>query len=226
MKDTMNSNIRIFSILITIAVPLLLMMASIRILLNPFFLDYEYNLSSFPADEFGFTKADRLHWGKLSLQYLTNSAGPEFLADLKFDNGQPIYNERELSHMLDVKNLVQLMIKILVALVVFMVIAWLLAWRIGWQSQFWRAVSRGGWVTLGLIALILLGVVLDFDGLFIGFHHLFFTGSTWLFYVDDTLIRLFPEKLWSDAFTFMGVFTLVGAVVCTFLGARLSQKNQ
>ncbi len=222
----MKTNIRIFSILIAIIVPLFLMMTSIRILLNPFFLDYEYNLSNFPADEFGFTKADRLHWGQLSLVYLTNSAGPEFLADLKFDDGQPIYNERELSHMLDVKNLVQLMIKILLPMAAFLVLAWIFAWRQGWKSEFWKSVSLGGWLTLGMIGLILVGTVINFDALFTGFHHLFFTGSTWLFYTDDTLIRLFPEKLWSDAFTFMGVFTLAGGVICTFLGARLAHKSK
>ena len=226
MKEPMKKNIRIFSILITIAVLLLLLMTSIRILLNPFYLDYEYSLNSFPPDEFGFTQADRLHWGKLSLQYLTNNAGPEFLADLKFDDGQPIYNERELSHMLDVKNLVQLMIKILIFVAAFLGISWILAWRMDWQPQFWKAVSLGGWITLGLIGLMLLGTLLDFDALFVGFHHLFFTGDTWLFYTNDTLIRLFPEKLWSDAFTFMGIFTLVGAIVCTFLGGRLAQKHQ
>jgi integral membrane protein (TIGR01906 family) len=221
----MKTNIRIFSILIAIAVPLLLMMVSIRILLNPFFLDYEYNLPSFPADEFGFSKADRLHWGKLSLQYLTNNAGSEFLANLKFEDGQPIYNERELSHMLDVKNLIQLMIKIMIPLAIFLVISWILAWRLGWLAQFWKSISQGGWLTLGLIVLILVGVVLNFDALFTGFHRIFFSGSTWLFYTNDTLIRLFPEKLWSDAFTFMGVFTLAGGVICTFLGFRLASKN-
>lgn len=222
----MKNNIRIFSVLITIAVPLVLMFTSICILLNPFFLRYEYNLPNFPADEYGFTKADRLKWGELSLLYLTNRAGPEFLADLKFEDGQPIYNERELSHMVDVKNLVQLMIKILIPLVLFLMITWWLAKRLGWLSQFWHAVSMGGWVTLGLIGLILLGTLLDFDALFTGFHRIFFTGSTWLFYTSDTLIRLFPEKLWSDAFIFMGVFTLVGGVICTFLGANLAHKSR
>ena len=222
----MKTNIRIFSVLISIIVPLLLMMTSIRILLNPFFLDYEYNLPNFPADEFGFSKADRLHWGKLSLDYLTNSAGPEFLADLKFEDGDPIYNERELSHMLDVKNLVQLMIKIMLPMAGFLVLAWVLAWRLGWIPQFWKSISQGGWLTLGLIGLVLIGTVINFDAIFTSFHRLFFTGNTWLFYFDDTLIRLFPEKLWSDAFTFMGVFTLAGGVICTFLGARLAHKNK
>lgn len=222
----MKTNIRIFSVLISIIVPLLLMMTSIRILLNPFFLDYEYNLPNFPADEFGFSKADRLHWGKLSLDYLTNSTGPEFLADLKFEDGDPIYNERELSHMLDVKNLVQLMIKIMLPMAGFLVLAWVFAWRLGWIPQFWKSISQGGWLTLGLIGLVLIGTVINFDAIFTTFHRLFFTGNTWLFYFDDTLIRLFPEKLWSDAFTFMGVFTLAGGVICTFLGARLAHKNK
>ena len=222
----MKKNIGYFTILITLTIPLLVIMTSIRILLNPFFLEYEYNLNSFPPDEYGFSKAERLQWGIPSLEYLTNRSGPEFLADLKFDDGQPIYNERELSHMVDVKNLVQLMIKIWLFLLAFIAIAWILAWRTSWQNQFWRAVSTGGWFTLGLIGLMLLGVFFDFDALFVGFHHLFFTGDTWLFYTNDTLIRLFPEKLWSDAFTFMGIFTLVGAIVCTFLGGRLAQKHQ
>lgn len=222
----MSKNIRIFSVLITIAVPVILIMTSIRILINPFYLDYEYNLPSFPADEFGFSKEDRLHWGKLSLDYLTNQAGPEFLGNLRFEDGQPIYNERELSHMLDVKNLVQLMIKIWIPLIIFLLLAGMLAWRTNWLSQFWKAISHGGWLTLGLIGLILAGVVLNFDALFTGFHRIFFSGDTWLFYTDDTLIRLFPEKLWSDAFTFMGIFTLSGAVICLYLGARLSQKSK
>ncbi len=220
----MKTNIRIFSILITITIPILLIMTSIRLLLNPFFLDYEYNLPTFPQDPYGFTKEERLQWGKLSLDYLTNNEGVEFLTDLKFEDGQPLYNERELSHMIDVKNLIQFMIKTMIPLVAFIFISWILAWRLGWLQQFWKALSRGGWATLGLIALILLGVMINFDALFTGFHHLFFTGSTWLFYESDTLIRLFPIKLWLDAFIFMGVFTLAGAVVCTFLGFRFAQR--
>ncbi len=222
----MSKIVRIFSILIIIAIPIFLMMSSIRVLLNPFFLHYEYNLPNFPEDEFGFTKADRLQWGTLSLQYLTNNEDIQFLGNLKFENGDPIYIERELGHMLDVKNLVQLMIRIWIPVMIFLIVAYLIAWRMMWLDQFWKSVSTGGWATLGLIGLILVGVVLDFDALFTGFHQIFFTGDTWLFYTSDTLIRLFPEKLWSDAFTFMGIFTLAGGVICTFVGARLAHKHR
>jgi integral membrane protein (TIGR01906 family) len=199
-------------------------MTSIRILINPFFLDYEYNLPAFPQDEFGFSTQDRLQWGKQSLDYLTNRSGIESLANLKFENGNPIYNERELSHMLDVKNLVQLMIKIWFAIIIFLVVIGILAWRMDSLKQYWKAISNGGWFTIGLILLVLAGVLINFDALFTGFHRIFFNGDTWLFYSDDTLIRLFPEKLWSDAFTFMGIFTLTAAIVSAIVGARLSLK--
>lgn len=213
------------AILVTVIVPFLLIMTAIRILLNPFFLDYEYNLPNFPADEFGFTTQDRLQWGKISLDYLTNREGIDFLADLRFEDGTPFYNERELSHMLDVKNLIQ---KALVAWYCAIgILAALYVWsRLKkWPEVFWRGVSRGGLFTVGLIAAVLIGVVLNFEVLFEQFHHLFFTGDTWLFYTNDSLIRLFPEKLWSDGFVFMGVFTLAGAIILLMPGVRFLKKK-
>jgi len=215
----------VLAVLVTIFVPFLLIMTSLRILLNPFFLDYEYNLPNFPADEFGFTTQDRLDWGKISLDYLTNREGIDFLADLRFDDGQKNYNERELSHMLDVKNLIQ---KALVAWYCAIgILAAIYVWsRLKkWSDVFWRGISRGGLLTVGLIAAVLIGVVLNFNMLFEQFHHLFFTGDTWLFYTNDSLIRLFPEKLWSDAFIFMGVFTLAGAIILLMPGVRFLKKK-
>ena len=215
----------VISLLLTVVVPLFLVMTSIRILLNPFFLDYEYHSPNFPADDFGFSTADRLYWGKISLNYLVNNQGIDFLGNQKFADGSSLYNKRELSHMLDVKNLIQTMLVVWYILMGFLVLSWFCSWRQHWKNQFWQGVSRGGLATIGLIIAVLIGVALNFDALFRGFHAIFFTGDTWLFYVNDTLIRLFPEKLWSDAFIFMGIFSLTGAIVLGFIGARLAQRE-
>ena len=92
------------------------------------------------------------------------------------------------------------------------------------MNKYWKAIATGGWLTLGLIGLILAGTLINFDELFTQFHHLFFTGDTWLFYANDTLIRLYPLKLWSDAFIFMGVVTLVG-IVLAIVGGTLAAKR-
>jgi integral membrane protein (TIGR01906 family) len=212
------------AILVTLLIPLLLVLTSIRLLVNPIFLDYEYGVKNFPPDEYGFSTEDRLNWGKISLAYLVNSEDISFLENLRFDDGESIYNDRELSHMNDVKDLVQLMIRVWLGGIVLFVILTILFWRTRHLRTHFKAISTGGWLTLGLIGLIIAGVLIDFDELFTQFHHLFFTGDTWLFYSTDTLIRLYPIKLWSDAFIFMGVITILGSLIAIIGGSQLARK--
>jgi integral membrane protein (TIGR01906 family) len=202
---------------ITLLTPFVLIMTSIRVLFAHWFLDLEYRAPGFPPDPYGFTLADRLHWGKLSMDYLFNSSGISFLADLKFADGTPIYNARELSHMLDVKNLLQVTLRLwYVALVVLVVLALVAVWR-KWGRDYLQGLSRGGWLTIGLLALVLVGVGVSFSWLFTEFHRIFFTGDTWLFYYSDTLIRLFPMRLWQDAFILLGIFCIAGGLFCALV---------
>lgn len=204
------------------SVVLFVMMTSIRLLMNPFFLTIEYNLPGFPPDAFGFTKEDRLHWANLSLKYLLNDADISFLGDLKFENGAQVFNERELRHMLDVKILVQQMIRAWGILGIFIFLTGVWAWRGKWLGEYWLTLSRGGWAILIVIGLILAGVIIGFSSLFTGFHLIFFEGDTWLFYYSDTLIRLFPLRFWQDAFTLMGILSAAGGIALILLGKRLA----
>jgi integral membrane protein (TIGR01906 family) len=222
----MKKVLSVLNLLVAVLIPFFLVMTSARIIMNPFFLDYEYNLSNFPPDEFGFTTQDRLHWGKISLNYLFNREGIEYLADLKSTNGTTLYNERELSHMLDVKVLIQVCLKVWYGIIAFLILMWLCALIFHGIRGFWKSVSAGGWLTIFMVLLILAAILINFDAFFRAFHAIFFKADTWLFYINDTLIRLFPEKLWSDAFTFVGVFTLVGGVLCGVLGGRIAHKNK
>src|SRR5688572_32321349 len=97
----------ILSWLVTITVPIVLIGLGLRLLLSPLFLQIEYNMPYFPPDEFGFTKEDRLKWAPYALDYLTNNEDISYLGDLKFENGAPLYTERELSYMVVVKLVTQ-----------------------------------------------------------------------------------------------------------------------
>jgi len=216
---------RFVQAIITLALPLLLMMTAIRLLLTPVFLEVEYRLPGFPADPFGFTREERLHWANLSLEYLLNDADISFLANQRLANDQPLYNERELRHMVDVKNLVQWMIRIWLIMVSIYLLVGLWAWQTGWAAAYWTAIARGGWLTLALVVLILVSVALSFEGLFTAFHRLFFEGDTWLFYYSDTLIRLFPLRFWRDAFAIMGVLTVLGGILAIWGGQKLVNKS-
>lgn len=197
----------IFGWLVSISLPFFLIITAVRLLATPLFPQVEYRMPGFPEDTYGFTLADRLHWAPIAIEYLVNDQPISFLGDLRFSDNSPMYNERELSHMVDVKNLVQSAFTAWWIMLGCMVVLGFWAWRGNWMPDFVKAFSRGGWITVGLIVAILMGVTISFDTLFTDFHRIFFTGDTWLFYYSDTLIRLFPMRFWQDAFIAMGIFT-------------------
>ena len=213
----------LLSYLVSLATPLVLIGLALRILLTPLYYTVEYNMPYFPADEYGFTKEDRLKWAKPSVEYLVNSADISYLGDLKFDNGTPIYGESELSHMHDVKNVVQGALKVWYLSIAVLILLAILAQRNGWMPLYLIGLRRGGWwmiglaVTLGFIAGA--GILLNPDifwNFFAWFHSLFFEGDSWLFYYSDTLIRLFPIRFWQDAVIAMAVIALGGGLGLAF----------
>ena len=177
---------RVLIILITLIVPFFLMMSSIRILFTPLYMQVEYRMPGFPADPYGFTLQDRLHWSRVSLEYLLNSSDISYLANQRLADGAPLYNERELSHMVDVKTLVQKMLIAWWVLLIGLAALGIWAWRGHWLSGFLQGLSNGGKLTLVLVLFILVGVAISFRDLFTSFHEIFFTGNSWLFNYSDS----------------------------------------
>jgi integral membrane protein (TIGR01906 family) len=210
---------------IAILVPFVLLMTAIRLLLTPVFVQVEYRMPGFPPDIYGFSLEDRLHWSRVSLEYLLNDAGIEYLGEQQLQDGSPLYNERELSHMLDVKTLVHQMLVAWRILLIVLLALGLWAWRGRWLAVLLRGLGTGGRLTIGLIVLILLAVAISFRALFTAFHRVFFEGDTWLFAWNDNLIRLFPLRFWQDAFILMGVFTLLAAGLLIFAERRYLKRG-
>ncbi len=204
---------------VTIIIPIALIGLGLRILLSPLFLKVEYNMPYFPPDTYGFTKSDRLKWAPYALNYLVNSADISYLGDLKFEDGSPLYNKRELSHMADVKRVTQNALNIWYITLSLLILLGLWSWRGDWIQAYRQGLMRGGWLMVGLATIIgviaVIGISVNpdlFFDFFTAFHHLFFTGDSWLFLFSDTLIRLFPIRFWQDAFLFAAVIALGGGV--------------
>jgi len=193
---------RVWTVLVTLLVPVALVLAAVRLLLTPAFIQVEYRRPFFPPDPFGFTTAERLHWAELARQYLLNDADASFLTNLRFANQQPVFNQREIRHLEDVKAVVRG--ALWVGYVSWAVLVGLGVWarRRGrpWWDAYRAAVARGGWLTLFMMLAIGVTVLVAFGPFFVFFHRLFFEGDSWLFAWNDTLIRLFPEQFWVDAF--------------------------
>ncbi len=212
-----------FSYLVSLLTPIALIGAALRILLSPIYFNVEYRMPYFPVDEYGMTQEERLQWAPYAVEYLVNSADISYLGDLQFENGAPLYNERELSHMADVKNVVIGALRVWYLSLGILILLAILAQRSGWMPDYLNGLRRGGmWmiglaVALGLIAGI--GITTNPDvfwEFFALFHAIFFEGDSWLFYYSDTLIRLFPIRFWQDAFLWAAILALGGGAGLAF----------
>ena len=198
---------RLTHLLTSLLTPLVLLGLALRLLLSPLFLQVEYRMPGFPADTYGFTRADRLRWAPFAVDYLVNNADISYLANLRFDDGTPLYNERELSHMADVKRVTKGALNVFYGALAALALLGLWSKRgEPWQA-FRQGLKRGGWIMVGLAGAIALVVLVGmfllpnlFWAFFTGFHALFFEGDSWLFLYSDTLIRLFPLRFWQDTF--------------------------
>jgi len=206
---TQKNLIRILMAIVTAVTPFVLLMLSVRLLITPSFAKLAYQLPGFPDDTYGFSAEDRLRWSEPSIKFLVNNEDISYLSALAFEDGEPIFNARELSHMVDVKAVVTGMRVALALLMIILLVVAMIAARNDFTTNLLIAFHWGGWATVGFIVAILLFVTLNFNSLFGWFHKIFFESGTWQFDYSDSLIRLFPMRFWRDAFIFVGLLSLL-----------------
>ncbi len=201
----------IFFAIVTIILPFVLLMNGVMLVFTAEFLQYEYKKPGFPPDPYGFTLEERMEYGTASVHYITDVLNRDPDADLeglKMKDGTPLYNERELSHMRDVRQVFGNARAVMAGMIVFIIITgWLVSRRPDSLPGFLRSITWGSVLTILLLVLVFVGILTGFDAFFEGFHHVFFSGDSWLFYENDSLIRLFPEPLWSEGFLMTAILT-------------------
>jgi integral membrane protein (TIGR01906 family) len=206
--------LRALSILVALAVPVLLVLISVRLVATETYLWLEYNKPDFPPDPYGFTLADRLHYAPYAVQYLVGSAGIDFLGKLTDPDGRQLFDERELSHMVDVKTVTRAAFAVLgVTLILFALLNVALSASPEGRRALRQGLFSGGLLMLAILVSLLLAVLLDWDAFFTRFHELFFANGSWIFDYSDSLIRLFPVRFWQDAALTVGGLSGVGAIL-------------
>lgn len=203
---------RALSVIIALAIPPVLVMIGVRLAMTMTFVSFEYHRPDFPPDFYGFTLDDRLRYAPYALDYLLNGEDIDFLARLTFPGGSPLFNNRELRHMRDVKVITEWAFRIAAALGAVLIAASAVLWRRGrWHLR--AGVRAGGLLTIILIAVIGVLAFVSWDAFFTAFHEVLFEGDSWLFLTSDTLIRLFPEAFWFDAAIFIGAAAASSALM-------------
>ncbi|MBN1259734.1 MAG: TIGR01906 family membrane protein [Anaerolineae bacterium] len=215
---------RFFRIVLALVVPVVLVVGAVRVVTLPWFPTWAYRRPNFPPDRYGLDLDARLALAQDCIRYLNLPHDLDILSQLHLPDGAVAFNDRELSHMRDVKNVYdQITIWAVFALVVSIIAAWILARR-GEGVAIWEALSDGGLITL--VSLLALGglMLTSWDTFFVGLHGVFFAEGTWRFYYTDTLIRLFPEQFWQLAGGWVAGIVVGDAFALALMGRIIHRR--
>jgi len=202
---------------IALTVPFLLVVANIRIVANPWFIQFEYGRPGFPADAYGFTPEQRTPLALAGLHSVVpEGAGLIELEQAKLPTGEPAFAAREIKHMQDVRVLMARVFPLALSMgSALIILAIVFRKSPAYHDIVPQGLRAGSILTLLLLAGLIAYILINFDAFFLQFHQLFFEGDSFAFRYDDTLIRLYPEQLWSDAAILIGVLT--GAMAAALL---------
>jgi integral membrane protein (TIGR01906 family) len=204
---------RVAAVVLIITTPWFLALTSVLPLLSPTFLRLQYARSDVPPST-KFTPQQRQAIAEAAAYYLISREGIEYLGDMRDNRGVPLFNERELTHMVDVKILLWKAIAVDVGLGLLLLgsLGVHLSDK-GLRKRIPNHLLRAALVTLGLCVASMIVIPLTFGWLFVAFHHLFFAGDSWLFPRSDTLIQLFPETFWFNGVQTWVLLIVGGAVI-------------
>ena len=126
----------------------------------------------------------------------------------------PLFNTDEILHFRDVKNLFRFDYDVLLGTFLYCLAFSLVI--LFWQKDTGRKkLARdtiiGSAVTLGLMLLLGIGALLNFDTLFYDFHLIAFSNQFWS--VEGNMLLLFPDGFWYDAATYCIITIAAMAVI-------------
>jgi integral membrane protein (TIGR01906 family) len=189
----------VVAVLVALAVPAILVLTGFRVLATDTFVDWELGRDGFPRDAYGLDTAQRTALAKLGLRSIQpGSEGIVLLERATLPDGSHAFGQRELTHMRDVRNLfgAALRAQLVEALAIAVLALVLLRTRL--RAAVPAGLLAGSLATLAIAVLAVPLILLGFDGFFVRFHEIFFSGDSWQFANSDTLIRIYPEQFWVD----------------------------
>jgi integral membrane protein (TIGR01906 family) len=173
---------------------------------------YEYNINKYDISEITGLDKEQL---KNVFQHLIEFYNYRIdTAQIEVSLGEDtftIFKEKELLHLEDIKDLLQMGYRIQLITLVLLVIGGALLvifskerWKLLLRALFWGSIT-----TLLLILILVIWTVIDFNGLFWLFHEISFANEFWLLNPNaDYLKMIFP-----DAFFFDAVVFILGAII-------------
>ena len=226
----LHYSLRFATALAIVVIPVLLVTSSLRFAINAGGL-YEYDFDRYNISlRTGIPNPELSRIGEEIRDYFNDDSELIDIDAVIYGEVQPLFTEREIIHMKDVKGLIHVVymwqwISLGYLAACMAGYAWLR--RRGAIPGMVRVGFWGGVVTLLIIGALGLGSLVGFEALFLKFHQLSFANDLWRLNPRiHNLIAMFPEPFFRDATLLVALMAIGQALllVCVGLGDRLSSR--
>jgi len=197
-------------VLFILCLPVLLLTASIGGAANSLWL-YEYGFQKNNASQTTGLAQSELEKAAIGLISYFNS-NEEYISLTVVKNGEPfkLFIDDEAAHFKDVKGLFWLNYWVLLGTLIYALgYTGISLFLKGWRRLAWGLVGGSG-LTLTLMLALGIGMLLNFEQLFLQFHLISFTNLLWS--AEGYMLLLFRDPFFYDAALFCIMTTTMGAV--------------
>jgi len=206
-----------------IAVPLFLITASVTWAFNSPGL-YNDGFEKYTISRIsGITDSDLRQVGADIRSYINSGDEPLDVRTSILGTELDLFNDREVAHMKDVKQIVRGVYVLALASAVYLaaiVVIGFALHRGRFVADLAKRLAWGGGLTLVLLIVFGLVALAGFDSVFLKFHQLSFANDFWrLDPRTDYLVRIFPQDFWFDATLWVAVRAISGALILTVAGS-------
>ena len=204
----------ILQALIIICVPLLLITTNVRIVLNSATM-YDYGFNKYKIEKYTGIEFEQLQAAGQQIRDYFNNDLEQITINISLhgDNIPNLFNEREILHMYDVKNLVKMvyMVQLYSAILLSAGCVFMLFNSFTNRGILaLKYIGRGGVFTFSLVIAVSILAIIGFDRLFLLFHLVSFSNDLWV--LDprhDYLIAMFPQGFFFDCTVVIAFLTLL-----------------
>jgi len=179
---------------------------------------YDYGFDEYNISETTGISNDQLKKAAKDLRHYFNS-GEESAQIQVIKDGRPfdLFNQRELLHLKDVKEIIKLFYLVqwitLAYIIIFIASGFVIQKR-AFIIRISKGLLLGAVSTLALFAFMGIWALIDFDSIFLAFHHVSFSNDLWILDPSrDYLIMMFPEEFFMDAALLLVGFTVLEAII-------------
>ncbi len=192
--------------------------------MGPWFVAHEYARAGFPPAE-RYQPAERLALAQETVWQLISPNGEQGLAAMQHD-GQPVYNAREVGHLVDVMRVLGAMRWMLAASgAIWLAALGVALFRPAWRLPLARSTFWGSAALLAVLGSLLVISLLSFGSFFVSFHELLFKADTWTFAYTDSLIQFYPVEFWMDFFWLLGASMVAEALLVAGLSLAYLRRR-